>query len=202
MAATPYIAAPFDYIAGLSLPLETLRKGKACVRIHRTTQGAAWFGPDTTRPVSGRFNAPGYEYGICYLGASFDAAFVETLLRNPASRLLSRVDLAMRSVSVGHLTRSVRLARLHGAGLNRLRISDETVHGPHDVCRELALALWSHPLNVDGIAYRSRFDNDELCIALFDRASDAIIIDTTEGLMNDARRLAKTLDKYDVGLDP
>lgn len=202
MAATPHIATPFDYIAGLRLPLETLRKGRTCVRIHRTAHGAIWFGPDTTRPVGGRFNAPGYEYGICYLGASFDAAFAETLLRTPANRLLAGADLAARTVSTGHLVRPVRLARLHGAGLNRLRISAETVHGPHDVCRRIAFALWSHPLHVDGIAYRSRFDNDELCIALFDRASDAIVIDTTEGLMDDARRLAATLNKYDVGLDP
>nr|WP_277949228.1 RES domain-containing protein [Sphingobium sp. LB126] len=32
--------------------------------------------------------------------------------------------------------------------------------------------------SLDGIQYRSRFDNDELCIALFDRADAAISLDT------------------------
>jgi len=155
-----------------------------------------------TAPVSGRFNAPGYEYGVCYFGLSLDVAFAETLLRNPSSRLLGGSDLAVRSISTGHLTRGLQLVQLHGPGLNRLEITAETVHGPHDICRRLALELWRHPKQVDGIAYRSRFDDDELCVALFDRAIDAIAIDATEGLLDDMRRLGRILDKYDVGLDP
>jgi hypothetical protein len=112
------------------------------------------------------------------------------------------MDLAVRSVSIGHLTRRVRLAQLHGPGLARIGVSAETVHGPHPVCRQLALEIWNDPKQVDGIAYRSRFDNDELCIALFDRASDAVVIDSTEGLLDDAHRLGTLLDRYDVGLDP
>ncbi len=192
----------FDYIAGLTLPLIKRPKGSPCFRIHRSIHDPLWFGPDVTAPVSGRFNAPGYEYGVCYFGLSLDVAFAETLLRNPSSRLLGGSDLAVRSISTGHLTRGVQLAQLHGPGLNRLEITAETVHGPHDICRRLALELWRHPKQVDGIAYRSRFDDDELCVALFDRASDAIAIDATEGLLDDMRRLGRILDKYDVGLDP
>ncbi|HVZ38229.1 MAG TPA: RES family NAD+ phosphorylase [Candidatus Kapabacteria bacterium] len=202
MAKRPLGSTAFNYIARLGLPVVKRGKGEVCFRIHRTVHDPLWFGPDTTIPVSGRFNAPDCEYGVCYFGTSFDVAFAETLLRNPANRLLSSIDLAKRSVSTGHLIRQIRLVQLHGAGLNRLRISAETVHGAHDVCRQLALALWEHPQKLDGIAYRSRFDNDELCFALFDRAGDAVAIDTTEGLMDDAHRLARTLDKYDVGLDP
>ena len=192
----------FDYIAGLKLPLIRRRKGEVCFRIHRTVHPPLWFGPDTTRPVRGRFNAAGYEYGICYLGMSFDVAFAETLLRNPACRLLSRSDLVERSVSIGHLTRAVNLVQLHGPGLTRLRITASMVHGPYDVCRSLALELWKHPKQIDGIAYRSRFDNDEICVALFDRAGDAVVIGSTEGLVDDEVRLGDILDKYDVGLDP
>ena len=192
----------FDHIIGLDLPLVTLPAGEVCFRIHRTSYAPLWFGPDKTIPIRGRFNAPGYEYGVCYFGMSFDVAFAETLLRNPRSRILSEDDLAERSVSAGHLTRQLHVARLHGPGLARLGISAETAHGAHPVCRRLALAIWRHPRNVDGIAYRSRFDNDELCFVLFDRAGDAIVIDHTRCLLDDDRELGRILDKYDVGLDP
>jgi RES domain len=192
----------FDYVAGLKLPMFRWRMGKSCFRVHRTVHDPLWFGPDKTVAVSGRFNAPGYEYGVCYFGMSVDVAFAETLLRNPASRFLSRADLAERSISTGHLTREIHLAQLHGPGLSRLRITAETVHGSHDACRDLALELWKHSEGIDGIAYHSRFDDNELCIALFDRAGDGITIDNTEGLMDDARQLGRILDKYDVGLDP
>lgn len=192
----------FDHIAGLDLPLVKYPRGSACFRIHRTAHDPLWFGPDRAAPVSGRFNAPAYEYGACYFGLSFDVAFAETLLRNPGHRLLSRADLAVRSVSAGHLTRPIRLVQLHGAGLGRLRISVETAHAPHRVCRTLALAIWRHPQQADGLVYRSRFDNDELCFVLFDRAADAVAIDGTRGLPDDPRELGRILDKYDVGYEP
>ena len=191
-----------DDIATSELLLVKRRKGEPCFRIHRSIHEPLWFGPDRKAPASGRFSAPGHEYGVCYFGMSFDVAFAETLLRNPASRLLSRADLAERSISSGHLAREIQLAQLHGAGLTRLGITAGMVHGPHDACRSLALALWKHPARVDGIAYRSRFDNDEICIALFDRARGAVMIDITEGLAEDEMRLGRMLDKYDVGLDP
>ena len=192
----------FGYVAGLKLPVVRSRAGQPCFRIHRTIHNPLWFGPDKMAPVSGRFNGPSYEYGVCYFGRSVDVAFAETLLRNPAYRLLSRVDLDERSISTAHLTRDIRLVKLYGPGLSRLRITAETVHGPHDTCRKLALELWRHDESVDGIAYHSRFDDDELCVALFDRARDGVAIDRTEGLMDDDRRLGRILDKYDVGLDP
>ncbi|MDB5036312.1 MAG: hypothetical protein JWQ98_3553 [Chlorobi bacterium] len=195
-------ATSFHHIAGRDLLIESIPIGKTLFRVHRAIHAPLWFGPDMSAPVSGRFNAPNYEYGVCYLGTSFAAAFAETLLRNPTNRLLSMVDLVERSISAGHCTRGIRLARLHGAGLKRLSISAGTVHGSHPPCRRLALALHQHPQQIDGIAYRSYFDNDEICVALFDRAAGAITIGTTEGLMDDRRRLGNILDKYDVRLAP
>jgi hypothetical protein len=129
-----------------------------------------------------------------------DGAFVETLLRNPENRLLELVDIDARSISTGRMTRELRLVQLHGSGLGRLHITVEVAHGAHPPCRALALELWKHRAAVDGIAYRSRFDNDELCIALFDRASDAVTITGTVGLRADARWFQAVIDKYDVGV--
>lgn len=192
----------FDYVGGLKLSIVKRRIGRACFRIHRTIHDPLWFGPDKTAPVRGRFNAPGYEYGVCYFGLSLDVAFAETLLRNPANRLLSRGDLTVRSISTGHLTREIHLVQAYGPGLSKLRITAGVIHGPHDMCRNLAFELWKHSEQVDGIAYHSRFDDNELCIALFDRAKDAVIIDSTGGLVDDARQLGRILNKYHVGLDP
>ncbi|MBV9109875.1 MAG: RES family NAD+ phosphorylase [Gemmatimonadetes bacterium] len=48
-------------------------------------------------------------------------------------------------------------------------------HGfPYAECQALALAVWEHADGVDGIEYRSRWDDSRLCIALFDRAADAV----------------------------
>jgi hypothetical protein len=199
MAKRSRDATSFDHVAALDLPIVKHRRGTLCFRIHRTSHAPLRFG---TTADAGRFSAPAGQYRTCYFGLSIEAAFSETLLRNPTNRLLATTDLAARSISTGHLTRQVRLAQVHGAGLKRLGISTATVHGSYPACRQLALALWNHTLKIDGIEYRSRFDNDELCIALFDRASDAVVIDYTEGVMDDPHRLGELLDKYDVGLEP
>lgn len=190
---------PFAYVAGLALPLEKRRAGETCVRIHRSIHDPRWFNRDA---AGYRFNAPNGVFGVCYLGLSFEVALAETLPRNPESRLLAREDLAVRSVSTGRLARAITLVQLHGPGLARLRITAELLHGPHEACRQLALELWGHRRLVDGIAYRSRFDNDEICVALFDRAADALAFHSTEELLADERRLGRTLDRYRVGLDP
>ncbi len=192
----------FGYVEALDLPIETLRKGVRWYRVHRTVHEPLWFGSNPGTSVSGRFNAPKGEYGVCYFGDSLETAFSECLLRNPRHRILAAHDLQERSVSVGRLVKRLRLVALHGVGLGRLHITAETVHGPHETCRQLALALWNHTAMIDGISYRSRFDNDRLCYALFDRAAAAVQLDRTDGLMSDPARLGGILDAYGVGLDP
>ena len=202
MAKKSLDAPSFEHIAILSISTVLRSEGERWHRIHRSAFEPLWFGPGPEQLPSGRFDAPAHEYRACYFGLSPEAAFAETLLRNPSNRILSRIDLEARSISAILLTREVLLAQLHGTGLRRLGLSTDTVHGSYARCRDLALALWSHRRGVDGIEYRSRFDNDENCFVLFDRARDAVEIETTEGLMDDQHLLGRLLDAYDVGFAP
>lgn len=158
-----------------SLPTVSLPTGQQLWRIHRASLAPVWFGPAPGDPPRNRFDAPGGEYRICYLGDSAEVAFAETLIRQPRSRLLPRAMLDERSASTLRLQRDINLACVHGPGLVRLGLGADVAHGqPYDRCQGLAREIWQHADSVDGIQYRSRWDNDRLCLALFDRAADAL----------------------------
>lgn len=192
---------PFREIADRPLPIVRHAEGETFHRIHNSKRTPLWFGPGPAQKPGGRFDAPRRQYRILYAGLSLEAAFAETLLRTPANRILSITDLEARTISSGRFTRPLRLVRLHGAGLKRLGVAADTILGPYPICRALALALWSHSDEPDGIAYRSRFDNDEICIALFDRARDGVEIVESAEMMSDWNRIGGLLDRYGVGLD-
>jgi hypothetical protein len=54
---------------------------------------------------------------------------------------------------------------------------------------------------VDGILYKSRHDDDEVCAAIFDRAEDALAIASTERMLS-SRLLPPLLSRYRVSFDP
>ncbi|MBC8146238.1 MAG: RES family NAD+ phosphorylase [bacterium] len=201
MAKRAVVPISYDYIAELDLPIVNEVRGEHLIRIHHSRFDPLWFGPDTTTPPSGRFNAPDHEYGICYSALSFDVAFAETFLQKADVMLLDISDLSRRNVTVLRVKRKLRLVQLHGTGLKRLRLNAAIAHGEHARCRQLALALWSHRARVDGIRYRSCRDNDKYCIAVFDRAGDALVVESSENLVADRARLATTLGSYRVALD-
>jgi RES domain len=124
----------------------------------------------------GRFNAPDQSYGVLYTAENPAGAFAETFLRTPGRTLIDS-DLLDRKAYVRlSVTRSLRLIRMAGPGLARLGATAEVTHSglPYDVPQSWSKALASHPVNVDGIAYFSRHDDDELCHALFDATEGAI----------------------------
>jgi hypothetical protein len=96
--------------------------------------------------------------------------------------------------------RTLRLAKLHGPGLAWFGISAAQVASDIDpVDPPLAYAttqhisaIVHHETGLDGIQYRSRFDSDELCIALFDRADDAIALES-DGLPLEREWVRRTL---------
>ena len=120
-----------------------------------------------------RFDAPGGEFGVLYTAAEIDGAFVETVLRRNG-RLIRRDVVGQRSWVRLELTGPLRVARLHGEGL-LWHGQDATISTSSDygLARALSLALFNHAEAPDGIAYRSKHDNDQLCYAFFDRVSEA-----------------------------
>ncbi|HET7460188.1 MAG TPA: RES family NAD+ phosphorylase [Longimicrobium sp.] len=182
------------------LPVSTLSAGTTLWRVHRAGYDPHWFGPAPGQPPRNRFDAPAGEFRVCYFGQEFEGAFVETMMRGRANRLIALAEMKERSASSASLVRDVRLARLHSDGLVRLAMSARVPHDDaYDECHRLALALWRHPDGVDGIEYRSRWDDSRLCVALFDRAAGAMGTPHTQPLASPAL-VRPVMRHYGIGL--
>lgn len=183
-----------------TLPTVTLPTRTVLIRIHNASKTPIWFGPAPGDPPLSRFDDPNGEYRVCYIGKSLEAAFVEVFLRDVAARLLSRDALEERAASNLVATRDITLIKFHGNGLHRLGATAAVAHGSYTVSQPWGRACWEHPSQPDGIVYRARHDDDELAIALFDRAQDAVDVQDPPVLMIDLEELPDLLDHYGIGL--
>jgi hypothetical protein len=197
---TPPVPPPD--LASRRLPLRTIVAETALWRIHDDRRDPVWFGPAPDAGARNRFDAPAGEFRICYFGLSLEAAFAETFLRNPGRKIVDRTLLGSRALTVLRNRRALSVVRLHGPGLARAGATAEVTHGPdYGLARAWSLALWSHPSRPDGILYSSRHDDDEICLAVFDRASDAIHPERSERLLS-SPSLPRLLLRYRVSFDP
>lgn len=179
--------------------------GSILCRIHRTAAGVLYFGPRTDPRQRGRWDAPDDGYGVCYLAQQGHTAFSETLLRElDRGELSESGDLAPRSLARIQVNRTLRLARMHGPGLRQMKATAAVVQGSYDVTWAWSHALHEHPDRVDGIGYRARHDDDDLAVALFERARDAVaVLDSTPLLgLSLSAELGGWLDRYEIGLTP
>jgi hypothetical protein len=189
-------------LGGRPLPLYVCAAGTELFRVHGARRGAIFFSPPAGSPPRGRWDAPGGEFGVCYLGEESFVAFAETLLRAPGASVVESVDVESRAMTRIHVERDLRLVALHGAGLARLGATASVSTGPYSVSRQWALALHQHPERPDGIRCRARHDDDGFAVALFDRAADAVAEGESHGLLTaaGAEELAAWLDRYGIGL--
>jgi hypothetical protein len=191
------------------LPIREIERGTPLMRIHSADYHPHFFGPaPPKRKAAGwpaprnRFDDPQGIYGVCYLGLNDAAAFVETVLRDQFLPVLSAADLGKVCLADGSAARQLRLVEFGGRGLRRLGINAATVHAPYDITRAWSRALWSHPVEPDGICYHSRWDNDLSCVALFSRAERALQIRPGPLITALPARLAAILDRYEIGYAP
>jgi hypothetical protein len=181
--------------------VRTIEPGTALWRVHDESREPEWFGAAPGTPPRSRFDAPGGEFGVCYLALSPEAAFAETFLRNPGRRMLDRTLIASRALSRLTPARPLTVACLYGPGLARIGATAEVTHGPaYDLARNWSLALWAHPSRPEGILYKSRHDDDELCLALFDREPGRLRVEDRGPLIGTAL-LTALLRRYRVSLD-
>lgn len=170
-------------------------------RCHSIDHGYQFFG----RSASYRFDDPQKEFGVLYLGETREAAFAETCLRNVGATLLSTRFLAKRAmIQVG--MKNVRLLQAYGSGLARLgqtALISASTQDAYPETQRFSREIYQHPDHVDGIAYMSRHDNEQRCIALFDRATGALPVppDRKGEDMLSAPWLWDILERYGVGLD-
>lgn len=195
MAPKPGPFPPADF-ARRDLPVESVPTGSAFVRIHRTGAEALHF----SMSGENRVDDPLGRYGVCYAARTLEGAFAETCLRQVGARLLAFSQTVARSVSVLTATAELRLAGLHGPGLAPTGATAAVSSGTYDLSQPWSRAIYDHPAEVDGIAYRSNHDNGEFCVALFERSRGRLRSGPAIELIHDRARLAALLDRYKVGL--
>lgn len=146
-------------------PIVELAAGTELWRVHHGDHGPIWFGPAAGGFAGGRFDAPAGEFKTLYVAATLTGAFVETVLRR-AARIVARPFVDQRAFSILTTLRPLRLVQLHGQGLIQLGVTGDVCAGDiYAPSQRLALALYE-AYELDGIAYRARHNNDEICFAL------------------------------------
>jgi hypothetical protein len=179
--------------------IRTLQAGTILHRFHSKPYDPIYFDFSS----KGRLNAPDAAYGVLYAAQSRRGAFAETFLREPGRTLLARDLVDGKEYCAIKFMRALRLARLYGNGLAVLGGTAQITHGglPYDLPQSWSKALHDHKINLDGIAYRSRHDDNEVCFAVFDRAQDALVVKSREPDL-DQDWFYDLMNRYRIGLAP
>lgn len=170
----------------VALPLEVLRVGTVLIRIHESRRSPLWFGPARGSPPLNRFDDVEGEFRVLYAGLTHACAFAEKFLRNRPVRVFSLESLRRFSIASIRVVRPIRLAQVKGPGLARLGVTASISSGPYEESQRFAREICLHRDQPDGILHRARHDDDEVSVALFDRARDAV-----EWTSEDSTRLDK-----------
>jgi len=187
---------PPDWLNSIDLPLEIIPAGTPLIRVHRLTHHPIFFGPGAGIPPTYRFDSLRGEFCVLYVGLSLTAALAETLLRNPTRRMIAYGALAARASSELRSGRDLRLVRMHGTGLQRVGCDNAISTGPYEPCGAWADALWHHPDKPDGIAYQSRHDPSEICLALFQRLDLALQVASSVRLTDQLPAVSDLFGRY------
>lgn len=110
-----YTAPTARFPSGLRIA--ALDAGDVVVRVHQKIHGAIFFGPAPGATPQGRFDAPAGQYRLLYVAQRLEGAFVETVLRRPANRIVRRAFVEERMWTPLRLHRQLVLAKLMDEGL-------------------------------------------------------------------------------------
>jgi tetratricopeptide (TPR) repeat protein len=110
----------------------------------------------------------------------------------------------LKNIQIFEIEASIPLifADFTGKGLSLIGEDILSLYGKDfERSRQLAQAIWSHPMNVHGIIYRSRFDPSRFCYAIFDRAARYLSEKNIGNLVDDHPQLLRDiLDYYNVSI--
>lgn len=185
---------PTAALAARRLPIR--RDVGPFARIHSAAYHPVFFG----RSTDNRFNCPDQSYGVLYLAHDLAGAWVETI-RKPQHRAVSVSWLRdKRRWARIEVNRPLRLVNLTGSDLVKLEIDNRINTGSYRVAQAWARALHDHPEEPDGLRYVSRHNPSQLCVALFDRAEDAV--ETVETFRFDVATMVAMAKRYGHSLVP
>jgi RES domain len=184
--------------------LRTLPAGTRLHRFHTKERDGRRLAPAYfDRGLGGRLNAPDGSYGVLYVALSAAGAFAETFLRTPGRTLLDPELVAAKAYAELALTRDLAALELHGPGAAAIGATAELTHGPppYGLPQSWSHALHGHPCAADALAYRARHNDDEVCLAVFERAAAALsVVGGATDL--DADWFYELAEEHGVGLPP
>lgn len=186
---------PPDDFYERSLPITEVNQ--SAYRLNRANYSSAIY---YDRSGQGRFESKNVR--VLYLGATIEAAFIETFDRRLGIRYVSREFIQSRNLFSIDSNRPLQLVDLYGSGLAKLGADSElTSDRNYQLSRSWSEAIYLHPSKVDGIRYLSRHDNTRLCWGLFER--DYRLKEQNLGnLINfDEETFLQILDRYEFGSD-
>ncbi|WP_266064766.1 RES family NAD+ phosphorylase [Brucella intermedia] len=193
---------PPAWLATKPLPVDVLPAGTILHRVHRSILPPVFFGPgDGNSPIN-RFDSASSRFGVLYVGLSRAGALAETILRNPQRLMVAASDILSRSATELSVQRDLRIVRMHGTGLQTVGTDNAISTGPYEPCGQWTDALWDHPDQPDGLAYQSRHDPNEICIALFERSDLAMVVHQTTPLTAMPKVIAELLNRYGKSISP
>ncbi len=194
----PHPDPPAD-LPTVELPMT--RRSRRWFRAHRCRRDPLFFG----RSGQWRYDDPERSYGVLYVAADLEGAFVEGCLHDSAvgttTPLLSERFLKRRCAAKIRFAGRLKLVDLSGPGLAAIGADARLCVGDYRVAQRWSRALWSHPQRPDGILYLSRHNPSMVCAAVFDRAPTAAAEQL--GPFLGPRLIQQTaafLDAYGVGL--
>jgi hypothetical protein len=153
------------------------------------------------RSGKGRFDGENQPYGILYVGEDEYAAFIESYGRVHGSRGVAELDIKKRNLVAIESKRSLVLADLTGNGLVKIGADTRLTSGSYETSRFWAKTIFEHPIQVDGLRYRSRHDPNRVCCGLFDRTNSYLSEENLGNLVDrHPKLLAEILEHYNYGL--
>lgn len=183
-------------LASITLPSAPAPADDCLYRVHVTMRDPRYYGAG----FGCRFNDPNESYGVCYLAYRPAGAFAETFLRQRTDDFVPWEDIEARSLATFPLCRSLRLVPLYGRHLSRLHANATATTGRYRISQAWSQALYSHSDRPDGIAYRAAHDNDQIAVALFDRADGALGHPATTPLPRQPKLLADLFERYQLAV--
>jgi hypothetical protein len=184
------------------LPIDEIQAGQVLHRVHRSSLDSICYGPGPSVPPTNRFDSASGRFGVLYAGLTLRGALAETLVRNPQRLMVAMTDIVGRSVSGLVSDRPLRIVRLYGSGLQTVGTDNSTSTGPYEPCGLWSDALRDHPDRPDGIAYQSRHDSSEICLAIFDRTDVRLKAQGIRTLSSMLGDVAAVLDSYGKSVSP
>jgi hypothetical protein len=157
--------------------------------------------------TSSRFSDPRHakhRFGVYYVGANFEVAILETLIRdtrnyNPGVLRIAKAVLAGFVHVAIEVREDLEVVDLRGGNPIVMGIPTDAIRArAHARGQKLSLALYQHADRHDGLYYPSRLNQDEN-LAVYDRAIHKLTAGPRRHL-DQCPELAAVLDRYRIAI--